>query len=84
MATFVDTRFQMGNGKVILYAIVLSIFGVAIVLLTCFFAAIQPRCALPMMELLMFSVMILLGAIFHGVQKFLDKPRWNPAFHAPS
>ncbi len=68
MALFMNTRFQANNGRVILYAFVLCIFGITMVLLNCFFAAIQPRFTLPMMEFLILSIMILLGVILRGVQ----------------
>src|SRR5207247_86401 len=68
MALFINTKLQANDGVVILYAVVLCIFVITMVLLNCFFAAIQPRFALPMIELLILSMMILLAMIFRGVQ----------------
>jgi hypothetical protein len=87
IALFINRKLQAHLGGVILCAVILSAFGVTIVFLNCFFAAIQPRFTLPMMEVLILSSMVLLGVIFRGMQKFLGtsrvgtnlfaRPRWQ-------
>jgi len=62
-----NRKSRADDGRVILYAVILCIVGATMVLLNCFIAAIQPRFALPMMELLL-SMMILFGVIF-GARK---------------
>jgi len=59
-------NYKLGgkNTPVILLAVCLCIVGVAMVLLNCFFAQLQPRYILPMMELLLLSVVILVGVLF--------------------
>jgi hypothetical protein len=59
--------FEANDGTVILYAVILSVFGVSMVLLNCFFAAIQSRFTQPLMELVIRSMMIVLGVIFGWV-----------------
>ncbi len=61
-------KFQTGDGRVVLYVVILFVVGVTIVFLNCFFAEIQPRFTLPMMELLILSIMILLGVIFRDAK----------------
>ena len=63
------------NTPVIIFAACLSIVGMTIVLLNCFFARLQPRFILPMMELLLVSIMILLGLIFSGYKSPEDELR---------
>jgi hypothetical protein len=63
---FMNIKFRTAGGRIILYAVTLSTFGVIMVLLNCFFAKIQPRFILPMMEFLLLSMMILLSLIFSG------------------
>ena len=70
LALFINTELRTNDGGLTLYAIVLFTFGVIMVLLTCFFAAIQPRFTLPMIELLVLSMMILLGVIFRECKIF--------------
>lgn len=70
MAVFMKEKAQTDDGRVVLYAVILFVFGVTMVLLNFFFSAIQPRFALPMMELLILSTMILLGVIFRACKIF--------------
>ena len=65
--------YKRGGPKtlVILFAPWLCIVGMVMVLLNCFLAELQPRFVLPMMELLLVSIMILLGVILSGF-KFRD------------
>jgi hypothetical protein len=76
VALFMNIKFRTASGPVILYAVTLSSFGVIMVLLNCFFAQIQPRFSLPMMEFLLLSMMILLGLIFRGCAG--QRPRRQP------
>lgn len=64
----VDYKRGGKNTSVILLAVSLSFVGMAIMLLNCFFAQLQPRYILPMMELLLLSLMILLGVLFSGYE----------------
>jgi hypothetical protein len=59
------------NAPAILFAACLCIVGMVMGFLNCFLAELQPRFILPMMELLLVSIMILLGVILSGF-KFLD------------
>jgi hypothetical protein len=68
MAFFMNTKCKLHAGPAILYAVTLSTFGVIMVLLNCFFAEIQPRFSLPMMEFLLLSIMILLDVIFRDAK----------------
>ena len=52
----------------ILLVVFLWIIGVAMVLLNCFFAQLQQRYILPMMELLLLSLIILCGVLFRGFE----------------
>jgi hypothetical protein len=63
-ALVVDHKRGGQNTPVILLAACLCIVGMAMGLLNCFFAQLQPRYILPMMELLLLSVMILVGVLF--------------------
>ena len=65
-AVVVDYKQGGRNTPVILFAACLSIVGIVMVLVNCFFAQLQPRFVLPMMELLLVSIVILLGLIFSG------------------
>jgi hypothetical protein len=56
------------NTPLILFAVSLSIVGMVMVLLNCFFAQLQPRFILPMMELLLLSLIILCGVLFRGFE----------------
>lgn len=56
------------NTPLILFAVCLWIVGMAMVLLNCFLAQLQPRFVLPMMELVLLSLIILLGVLFNGCQ----------------
>jgi hypothetical protein len=60
----VDYKRGGKNTPVILLAVSLWFVGMAIMLLNCFFAQLQPRYILPMMELLLLSLMILLSVLF--------------------
>jgi hypothetical protein len=73
VALFMNIEFQLGGGRVILYSATLSTFGVIMVALNCFFAEIQPRFVLPMMEFLLLSMMLLLGLIFRGWHHRFEK-----------
>jgi hypothetical protein len=80
---FMNTKLRTNDGGLTLYAIVLFTFGVIMVLLTCFCAAIQPRFTLPMIEFLVLSMMILLGVIFRGCKiswgRAASEPTFSPA-----
>jgi hypothetical protein len=56
------------NTPLILFAVCLWIVGMAMVLLNCFLAQLQPRFVLPMMELVLLSLIILLGVLFNGCE----------------
>jgi hypothetical protein len=62
-ALIVDYRRGAVKAAMILYAASLCLVGVGMVLLNCFFAQLQPRYVLPMMELLLLSVMIFVGVL---------------------
>ena len=62
-ALVVDYKRGGQNTPLILFAVCLWIVGIAIVFLNCFFAQLQPRYVLPMMELLLLSVMIFVGVL---------------------
>jgi len=64
-ALVVDYKLDGKNTPVILLAACSCIVGVAMVVLNCFFAQLQPRYILPMMELLLLSVVILVGVLFN-------------------
>jgi len=51
------------RGAIIMYASTVFVLGVVMTFLTCFFAQILPRFALPMMELVLLSLVILLGLL---------------------
>ena len=68
----VDYKRGGPSAPVILYAVSLCIVGMVVVLLNCFFAQLQPRYILPMMELLLLSTIILLGVLL-GRCKSLDQ-----------
>jgi len=67
-AFVVDCKRGGQNTPVILLAVCLCIIGMAMGLLNCFFAQLQPRYILPMMELLLLSLVILLGVLFSGYE----------------
>jgi hypothetical protein len=67
-ALVVDYKHGGQNMAVILFAVCLWIVGMAMLLLNCFFAQLQPRYILPMMELLLLSLMILLSVFFRGYE----------------
>jgi hypothetical protein len=67
-ALVVDYRRGGQNTPVILLAVCLCIVGMAMGLLNCFFAQLQPRYILPMMELLLLSLVILCGVLFRGYE----------------
>lgn len=71
-ALVVDYKRGGPSAPVILYAACLCIVGMAVVLLNCFFAQLQPRYILPMMELLLLSIIVLLGVLLGGC-KSLDQ-----------
>jgi hypothetical protein len=71
-ALIADYKRGRRNTPVILFAACLSIVGMVIMLLNCFFAQLQPRYALPMMELLLLSILILVGVLFTDLF-------WRPA-----
>jgi hypothetical protein len=73
VALSMNIEFQPGGGRVILYSVTLSTFGVIMVALNCLFVEIQPRFVLPMMEFLLLSMMLLLGLIFRGWHQRLEK-----------
>jgi hypothetical protein len=72
-AVIVNHKQRGRNAPVIVFAICLCIVGMAIVLLNCFFAQLQPRFVLPMMELLLVSIMILLGSALGGSRRYAIK-----------
>jgi hypothetical protein len=67
-ALVVDYKRGGQNMPVILLAVSLCIVGMVMLLLNCFFAQLQPRYVLPMMEFLLLSLMILLGVLFRGYE----------------
>ena len=67
-ALVVDYKRGGENTPLILFAVSLWMVGMAMVLLNCFFAQLQPRFILPMMELLLLSLMILCGVLFRGFE----------------
>jgi hypothetical protein len=67
-ALIADHKRGGQNTALTLFAVSLYIVGTAMVLLNCFFAQLQPRYVLPMMELLLLSLMILLGVLFSGYE----------------
>jgi ABC-type Fe3+-siderophore transport system permease subunit len=73
MALFMNIKSKLQAGPAILYAATLSSFGAIMVVLNCFFAEIQPRFALPMIEFLLLSMMILLGLIFREWHQRFEK-----------
>ena len=66
LAIIVDYKRGTANAPTIVYAACLSLVGIGMGLLTFFFAQLQPRYVLPMMELLLLSMIILLGVTFSG------------------
>jgi hypothetical protein len=68
LALLVDYKRGRRNTPVILLAVSLYFVGMTMMLLNCFFAQLQPRYILPMMELLLLSLMILLGVLFSGYE----------------
>jgi hypothetical protein len=66
LATIVDYKHGGPNAPMIVYAGCLCLVGIGMGLLNCFFAELQPRYVLPMMELLLLAIIILLGATFGG------------------
>ncbi len=84
MAGFMNTKLHANDGRLVLYAVILFIFGVTMVLLNCFFSAIQPRFTLPMMELLILSMMILLGVIFRECKISWGRAASEPTFSPTS
>jgi hypothetical protein len=67
-ALVVDYKRGGQNTPVILLAVCLCIVGMVMGVLNCFFAQLQPRYILPMMELLLLSLVILLGVLFSGYE----------------
>jgi hypothetical protein len=67
-ALVVDYKHGGQNTAVILFAVCLWVVGMAMLLLNCFFAQLQPRYILPMMELLLLSLVILCGVLFRGYE----------------
>ena len=67
-ALAVDYKRGGQDTPLTLFAVSLYIVGTAMVLLNCFFAQLQPRYVLPMMELLLLSLMILLGVLFSAYE----------------
>jgi len=67
-ALAVDYKRGGQDTPLTLFAVSLYIVGTAMVLLNCFFAQLQPRFILPMMELLLLSLMILLGVLFSAYE----------------
>jgi hypothetical protein len=67
-ALVVDFKRGGENTSLILFAVSLWIVGMVMVLLNCFFAELQPRFILPMMELLLLSLVILCGAVVRGFE----------------
>ena len=63
-ALAVDYKRGGQDTPLTLFAVSLYIVGTAMVLLNCFFAQLQPRYILPMMELLLLSLMILIAVLF--------------------
>ena len=74
-ALVVDYKRGGPKTPVILFAPWLCIVGMVMVLLNCFLAELQPRFVLPMMELLLVSIMILLGVILSGFKFREDEVR---------
>lgn len=74
-ALIVDYKRGRSNAPIILYAASLSVVGIGMALLNCFFAQLQPRYALPMMELLLLSVVILVGVFLGGLKAPEDELR---------
>jgi hypothetical protein len=62
-------------GRIVSYAVVLCGTGGLMTLLNCFFTQILPRFALPMMELMLLSLTILLGALFSNLPGILRPAR---------
>jgi hypothetical protein len=67
-ALVVDYKRGGQNTPVILLAVSLCIVGMVMGLLNYFFAQLQPRYILPMMELLLLSLVILLGVLFSAYE----------------
>jgi hypothetical protein len=67
-ALVVDYKRGGQSTPPILFAVCLWIVGTGMVLLNCFVAELQPRFILPMMELLLLSLMILIGVLFSGYE----------------
>jgi hypothetical protein len=73
VAIAMNSKFQTGGARAIVYAATLIAFGIIMVVLNCFIAEILPRFALPMMEFLLLSIMILLGLILQGCKIFVNE-----------
>jgi len=67
-ALVVDYKRGGENTPLILFAVSLWVVGVAMGGLNCFFAQLQPRFILPMMELLLLSLIILCGVLLRGFE----------------
>lgn len=75
LALVKDYKHDGRNTPTILFAAFLSIVGIGMVLLNCFFAQLQPRFVLPMAEFLVVPIMIFLGVIFTGYKSPQDESR---------
>src|SRR5215472_6241097 len=71
-ALVVDYKRGGEDRPLILFAVSLWVVGMAMVLLNCFLAELQPRYILPMMELLLLSLIILCGVLFRGFESHND------------
>jgi hypothetical protein len=74
LALLVDYKRGGQNTPVILVAVCLCIVGMVMFLLNCFFAQLQPRYVLPMMELLLLSLVIFLAVLFSGCESLDRQP----------
>ena len=72
-ALVVDYKRGGEDRPLILFAVSLWVVGMAMVLLNCFLAELQPRYILPMMELLLLSLIILCGVLFRGIESHNDR-----------
>jgi len=67
-ALVLDYKRHGENTPLILFAVSLWVVGVAMGVLNCFLAQLQPRFILPMMELLLLSLIILCGVLLRGFE----------------
>src|SRR4029453_1016763 len=70
LLSLVESAFlsRLGHLHAYRFVVCLCIVGMVMGLLNCFFAQLQPRYILPMMELLLLSLVILLGVLFSGYE----------------